>query len=82
MTSSVKIGVSLPKADIEFLDDYARRSGVRSRSAALHEAVRSLRDAYLEAAYLEADGDWYSSGEAEAWETVTADGLDDGDAAR
>ncbi|MCF4119420.1 ribbon-helix-helix domain-containing protein [Antribacter sp. KLBMP9083] len=76
MTTSVKLGVSLPKTDVEFLDDYAARSGLSSRSAALHEAVRSLRDAYLEAAYLEADEEWYASGEAGAWDAVVADGLD------
>lgn len=77
MTTSMKIGVSLPKPDIEFLDDYTARTGLRSRSAALHEAVRSLRDAYLEAAYLEADEEWQASGEAETWDAVAADGLDD-----
>jgi Arc/MetJ-type ribon-helix-helix transcriptional regulator len=71
----VKLSVSLPKDDIEFLDTYAEDAGYPSRSAALHHAVTVLRSGQLAGAYEDAWQDWEASGEGEAWEAVTADGL-------
>jgi len=73
----MKLSVSLPDDDVEFLDAYARARGVRSRSAVLHKAVRLLRGAELGASYEEAFGEWGGSGEAEAWDVTVADGLGD-----
>lgn len=70
------MSVSLPEDDVEFLDSYARDQGIESRSAALHKAVGLLRAAQLADAYEEAWASWASSGEAEAWGTTAADGLD------
>jgi metal-responsive CopG/Arc/MetJ family transcriptional regulator len=39
----MKLSVSLPDDDVEFLDAYAESQGMQSRSAALHRAVRLLR---------------------------------------
>jgi len=72
----VKISVSLPDEDIDFLDEYARNLGVRSRSAVIQRAVRLLRAAELGPAYAEAWEEWQSSGDAEAWDTAVADGVD------
>jgi Arc/MetJ-type ribon-helix-helix transcriptional regulator len=72
----VKISVSLPEEDIDFLDEYARSLGVRSRSAVIQRAVRLLRAAELGPAYAEAWAEWQSSGEAEAWDKAVADGVD------
>ena len=69
----MKVSVSLPEDDVEFLDSYTRDQGIESRSAALHKAVGLLRAAQLADAYEEA---WASSDEAGAWETTVADGLD------
>jgi antitoxin MazE9 len=71
----MKVSVSLPGDDIEFLDDYARERGLESRSAAVHRAVRLLRAAELGASYESAWDEWAASGEAEAWEPTTDDGL-------
>ena len=71
----MKVSVSLPDEDVEFLDEYARQQGYQSRSAVLHKAVRLLRASGLNAAYEEAWGEWADHGEAELWETTTADGL-------
>jgi Arc/MetJ-type ribon-helix-helix transcriptional regulator len=71
----MKISVSLPDEDVEFLDSYANELGFASRSAVLHKAVRLLRSAQLGAAYEEAFGEWRQTGEAEAWETTVSDGL-------
>jgi Arc/MetJ-type ribon-helix-helix transcriptional regulator len=70
------MSVSLPDEDIEFLDTYVKDHGTGSRSAALHEAVGLLRAAQLADAYEDAWTSWDSSGEAEAWDTALADGLD------
>jgi antitoxin MazE9 len=71
----MKLSVSLPDEDVEFLDAYANEQGFASRSAVLHKAVRLLRGAQLGAAYEEAFVEWEQTGEAEAWETAVGDGL-------
>jgi Arc/MetJ-type ribon-helix-helix transcriptional regulator len=76
----VKLSVSLPDDDVEFLDAYAHERGFASRSAVLHKAVRLLRSAQLGAAYEDAFVEWERS-DAEAWETTVGDGLT-ADAAR
>jgi Arc/MetJ-type ribon-helix-helix transcriptional regulator len=70
----MKVSVSLPKEDVEFLDDYAIRHGYESRSAAVHKAVRVLRSAALGAAYEDAWREW-EGGDAGLWEATAADGL-------
>jgi Arc/MetJ-type ribon-helix-helix transcriptional regulator len=69
----MKVSVSLPDSDVEFLDTYARDQGYGSRSAVLHEAVRLLRAAELGDAYADAWREWSDSGEADLWESVTGD---------
>jgi Arc/MetJ-type ribon-helix-helix transcriptional regulator len=76
----MKLSVSLPDDDVEFLDAYAHERGFASRSAVLHKAVRLLRGAQLGAAYEDAFVEWERS-DAEAWETTVGDGLT-ADAAR
>ncbi len=71
----MKVSVSLPGEDVEFLDDYARQQGYESRSAVLHKAVGLLRASGFSAAYEEAWREWAAGGEAEVWESTTADGL-------
>ena len=71
----MKLSVSLPAEDVEFLDEYARRLGIESRSAALHRAVRLLRATGLGTAYEEAWEEWQQGTEAELWEVTAGDGL-------
>jgi Arc/MetJ-type ribon-helix-helix transcriptional regulator len=71
----MKVSVSLPDEDVEFLDSYARDQGIGSRSAVLHEAVGLLRATQLGAAYEEAWRSWEASDDADAWEPAAADGL-------
>ena len=47
----MKLSVSLPDDDIDFLDGYAREHGIQSRSAAVQRAIRLLRASQLESAY-------------------------------
>lgn len=71
----MKLSVSLPDEDVEFLDAYASEQGFASRSAVLHKAVRLLRGAELGAAYEAAFAEWEDEGEAVAWDVTAADGL-------
>jgi Arc/MetJ-type ribon-helix-helix transcriptional regulator len=71
----MKLSVSLPAGDVEYLDAYARKTGESSRSAVLHKAVRALRATELNGAYEDAWDTWTASGESAAWETTTPDGL-------
>lgn len=71
----MKLSVSLPDEDVQFLDAYASEQGFASRSAVLHKAVRLLRGAELGAAYEDAFAQWDNQGEAAAWDVTAADGL-------
>ena len=71
----MKLSVSLPAEDVEYLDAYAHDQGLESRSAALRKAVRLLRASELGAAYEDAWADWADSADGELWDAVTADGL-------
>jgi Arc/MetJ-type ribon-helix-helix transcriptional regulator len=71
----MKLSVSLPDEDVEFLDAYAAAQGVESRSAVLHRAVRLLRASELTDAYEDAWNEWASSNDATLWESTAADGV-------
>jgi Arc/MetJ-type ribon-helix-helix transcriptional regulator len=77
----MKVSISLPDEDVEFLDEYAAAQGYDSRSAVVHKAVRLLKAAQLGAAYEDAWAEWAGSEDEELWGSVLADGSDD-DAAR
>ena len=72
---SMKVSVSLPDEDVEFLDTYAQAQGLPSRSAVLHKAVRLLRGAELAPAYEDAFSSWEESEDAADWDGTTADNL-------
>jgi len=72
----MKVSVSLPDEDIEFLDAYARSVGARSRSAVLQRAVGLLRATELGPAYAQAWQEWEAGDDSEVWESVSGDGLD------
>ena len=71
----MKLSVSLRGEDVEFLDAYAKAQGKPSRSAALTDAVRALRDAQLRQEYEQAVADWEAGGDAELWERTAPDGI-------
>lgn len=73
----MKLSVSLSEEDVALLDEYARLSGLPSRSAAVQHAVRLLRHPDLEQDYAAAWEEWEGSGERAAWEGTVADGLTD-----
>jgi Arc/MetJ-type ribon-helix-helix transcriptional regulator len=71
----MKVSVSLPEEDVEFLDSYATAQGIASRSAAVHKAVRLLRASELGPDYQRAWREWSRAGDDEAWDTASSDGL-------
>ena len=71
----MKVSVSLPSDDVEFLDQYAADHGIGSRSAAVQRAVRLLRTTGLGAAYEAAWNEWERGDDAPLWASTDADGL-------
>lgn len=71
----MKLSVSLPDDDVEYLDEYARTQRLESRSAALQRAVRLLRASELGSAYEEAWAEWADSDDDQLWDAVVDDGL-------
>jgi Arc/MetJ-type ribon-helix-helix transcriptional regulator len=71
----MKVSVSLPDEDIEFLDAYAHEQGIASRSAVVHKAVRLLRAVELSDDYQQAWSDWSDSGDDTIWDVALTDGV-------
>jgi hypothetical protein len=70
----MKVSISLPIEDVEFIDQYARAND-RSRSAAVHEAIDTLRNGALADAYEQAWEEWDAEQDGELWEQTSGDGL-------
>jgi hypothetical protein len=70
-----KITLSVPSADFEFLHNYAREHGMKSRSAAIQRAIRLLRASDLGDAYEAEWQEWEETVDAELWEATVGDGL-------
>jgi Arc/MetJ-type ribon-helix-helix transcriptional regulator len=71
----MKVSISLPDEDVEFLDEYSVEHGMASRSAVVHKAVRLLRASGMGAAYELAWDEWAKSDEHELWESTTSDSI-------
>lgn len=71
----MKISVSLPDTDVEFLDAYAAEHTLGSRSAALQRAVEALRLSALPGGYATAWAEWDGDGSAAVWDSAATDGL-------
>lgn len=70
--SHLKVSLSLSSDDVAFLDTEALSGRYASRSAAVQDAVRLLRESRLADAYAEA----YADGFDPAWQEADADGLE------
>src|SRR5262249_56855871 len=73
----VKVSISLPDDDVEFIDQYAATAGRKSRSAVVHQAIGLLRNMSLESAYTAAWNEWESSEDARLWDRTVDDGIAD-----
>lgn len=70
----MKLSVSLPQEDVEFVDEYSARTGSASRSSVIHEAIALLRQASLQDAYAAAFDEWDGSDDTTLWDAAVADG--------
>lgn len=71
----MKLSLSIPDEDVEFLDAYAKSHGAASRSAAVQHAIRTLRATELSSDYEAAFAEWIESQDSDAWDAVVGDGL-------
>ena len=69
----MKVSVSIPDDDVEFLDNYAEAHQLESRSAAIHRSIRLLRASELGDAYAEAFTEWADDSDNDAWNNAVAD---------
>lgn len=73
----MKVSISIPEGDLHFIDEYAQRRDIMSRSAVVHEAIELLRLRELEDSYAQAWQEWESGDEAGLWDAASADGMAD-----
>lgn len=69
--TNAKVSLSLSEGDVAFLDLETLSGRYASRSAAVQDAVRLLRESRLADAYAEA----FAEGYDDAWDSADADGL-------
>ena len=72
---AVKLSVSIPDDDVEFIDQYAEEHGLDSRSGVLHRAIGLLRASELGEEYERAWTEWAEAADADMWDATTTDGL-------
>jgi Arc/MetJ-type ribon-helix-helix transcriptional regulator len=73
---SRKISVSLPDADVQYLDHQVSVGYYESRSAGLHAALARVREDELTEEYQTAFEEWRNAKDAELWDGTVADGLE------
>ena len=69
----MKVSVSIPDEDVEFLDNYTKIHHVASRSAVLQRAIRLLRASELSEDYAAAFTEWIDDPTNEAWDNAVVD---------
>ena len=72
----MKVSVSIPDDDMAFLEAQIAAGRFPGRSAAVHAAIRSLRERELDAEYAASNREWRESGDADDWDALAGDGLD------
>jgi Arc/MetJ-type ribon-helix-helix transcriptional regulator len=70
----MKISISVSPDDLTFLDAQTKQGSFASRSAAVHAAVRALRQAEAVDGYTAAWDEWEAD-DGSDWETTAADGI-------
>lgn len=70
----MKLSMSIPEDDVEFIDRYASNHGVGSRSGVLQRAVALLRASELGDDYAAAWSEWDRT-DGNEWEITATDGL-------
>ncbi len=70
----MKISISLPGDDVQFLDSQASQGVFSLRSAAIHSAIRLLHDRQYVDSYAAAWGEWDADNGA-VWDATLTVGL-------
>jgi Arc/MetJ-type ribon-helix-helix transcriptional regulator len=70
----MKVSVSIPSADLEYLDAKVRAGDFLSRSAALHTAVTQMRQREHADSYAAAWDEWDGADQG-VWDKTATDGL-------
>lgn len=70
------ISARVDEALVAYLDSYQQEHGVKSRSEALEQAIKALREQDLDREYALAMSEWDASGEGELWDQTAGDGLE------
>lgn len=69
--SALRISVSLPAEDVEFLDTFRRAKGFLSRSSVLHFAIYTLQEAQLSSSYEAAWAEWEDAPDSADWASAS-----------
>ena len=72
----VLISARVDEVLVAYLDRFQKEHGVKSRSEALEQAIKALREQDLDREYALAMAEWDASGEGELWDQVAGDGLE------
>lgn len=72
----MSISARVDEALVAYLDSYQKDHDVKSRSEALEQAIKALRERDLDREYTLAMSEWDASGEGELWDQVAGDGLE------
>lgn len=71
----MRLSITLTAEDVAFLDEFAARAGMESRSAVVRRAIAMLKAAELTRDYAKAFDEWAESDSAAVWDATTGDGL-------
>ena len=72
----MKISLSLPHEDVEFIDRYLAEHDEASRSEVVRKALALLRERELGDAYQAAWEEWVEDGEDKLWDLTVGDGIE------
>ena len=72
----MKLSVSLPPSDVEFVDQYLADHGEASRSAVFRKALEMLREREIIESYKVAWDHWVEDGEEGLWDRAVGDGIE------
>ena len=62
------LGGQVNEVLVAYLDRFQKEHGVKSRSEALEQAIKALRERDLDREYALAMADWDASGESKLWD--------------
>jgi metal-responsive CopG/Arc/MetJ family transcriptional regulator len=74
---TTKISANLDSTLIAFLERYQAQRGLKTRSEALEDAIRELRQTHLRSEYAAAAQDSEYLSDVKFWDATSADGLDE-----